>query len=91
LDKIIEEVISYLGDIKYAYLIGDYAKGCDSGTIELVLVGNIKQDYLANLIARVKQEISRDFKCLVKTEKEAKNFFESEYKERAVLLWQREI
>ncbi len=91
LDKIVEQVISYLGDIKSAYLIGDYAKGIDSGTIELVLVGNVKQDYLANLIIRIKREISRDFKCLVKIEEEAKEFFENQYKDKVLLLWEREV
>ena len=40
-DQIIDKLVKKLGDVKSAYLIGDYAKGIDSGLIDIVLVGNI--------------------------------------------------
>ena len=39
----------YLGKIKFAYLIGDYANGKDSGIIDLVLVGEINKSILLDL------------------------------------------
>ena len=50
LDSIIEWVIQRLGDVENAYLIGDYAKGRDSGIIDVILVGKVDKAYLTELI-----------------------------------------
>ncbi|MEX1190547.1 MAG: ArsR family transcriptional regulator [Brumimicrobium sp.] len=63
LDRLLDEVVGYLGDLKRVYVIGDYANGNDSGTIELLMTGDPKLDYLSNLIDRMEQEISRKIKC----------------------------
>lgn len=62
IDKIIENIVTKLGDVKAAYIIGDYARGKDSGTIELLLVGNIDQEYLARLVEKAKTLIHRNIK-----------------------------
>ena len=63
IDKIIENIIQKLGDLKAAYIIGDYAKGKDTGTIELLLVGDIDQQYLEKLVEKAKTLIHRDIKA----------------------------
>jgi hypothetical protein len=85
IDKIIETVISKLGDVKAAYLIGDYAKGKDSGTIELLLVGDIDQVYLTRLADKASTLIHRN----IKTQVISKLRFESEKGDllHALLLW----
>ena len=63
IDHIIEEVIKKLGQIEQVWLSGEFAKGNDDTTIELLLVGTaIEKDYLellkdkaANLISRTIQ------------------------------------
>ncbi len=63
LDTIIEQVISRAGQVKRVFLIGDYAKGIDSGLIEIVLEGDqIDNDYLAQLIQKVEKEIGKKVK-----------------------------
>lgn len=63
LDTIIEKVISRAGQVKRVFLIGDYAKGIDSGLIEIVLEGDqIDNDYLAQLIQKVEKEIGKKVK-----------------------------
>src|SRR5258708_25746613 len=62
IDKIIENVIQKLGDLKLAYLIGDYAKGKDTGTIELLLVGKVNEVYLKNLVTKARTLIHPDIK-----------------------------
>jgi len=63
LDTIIEQVISRAGQLKRVFLIGDYAKGIDSGLIEIVLEGDqIDNDYLAQLIQKVEKEIGKKVK-----------------------------
>jgi hypothetical protein len=60
IDQIIEEVIQRLGSLHSAYLIGDYAKGIDSGTIEVILVGEkVDEVYLKELIKNVEVIIER--------------------------------
>ena len=38
-DKLVETLIKKLGDVKTAYLVGDYARGIDSGLIDFILIG----------------------------------------------------
>jgi len=66
IDQIIEEVIQRLGSLHSAYLIGDYAKGIDSGTIEVILVGEkVDEVYLKELILKAEELISRKIIYLV--------------------------
>ncbi|MFM9060641.1 MAG: ArsR family transcriptional regulator, partial [Bacteroidota bacterium] len=43
-DRIIEEVLPSLGDLHVAAVTGDYARGLDTGVIELALVGRLQMD-----------------------------------------------
>lgn len=65
LDKIIENIVFKLGDLQAAYIIGDYARGKDSGTIELLLVGAIDEAYANRLVDKAKKLIQRDIKIQV--------------------------
>jgi DNA-binding transcriptional ArsR family regulator len=58
IDQIIEEVIQRLGSLHTAYLIGDYAKGKDSGVIDVILVGKVDKVYLNELIVSPRSELS---------------------------------
>jgi hypothetical protein len=87
IDKIIETVIEKLGDLHSAYLIGDYAQGKDTGTIELLLVGDINTDYLKNLVTKAKDLIHRD----IKTKQLSLPQFTKQQQEfnHCLLLWKR--
>lgn len=63
IDEIIESVVKKLGDLNAAYIIGDYAKGKDTGTIELLLIGDIDAEYLNKLVQKAKTLIHRDIKA----------------------------
>ena len=65
IDKIIDNVLSRLGDLQLAFIVGDYAQGRDSGTIELTLVGDINKTYLARLIEKAKKLLHRNIKAKV--------------------------
>ena len=50
------------------YLIGAYAKGIDSGTIEVVVEGaDVNQDYLEQLAPKIQQEIKKEVQFTVTT------------------------
>lgn len=59
LDQVIEKVLNKLGDVEQAYLVGDYALGRDSGTIQLWIVGSPNAEYLNELISKVENLIHR--------------------------------
>ena len=61
-DQLIESVLEKVGDLEAAYVVGDYAAGVDSGTIELVLVGNVYTDVIDDLVERVESRINRKIK-----------------------------
>ena len=65
LDKVAEELAAKLGDIQAAYVIGDYAKGNDSGLIDLVLVGQVDDEKLKEVTAKTENLIDRKIRTLV--------------------------
>ncbi|MDN3690595.1 ArsR family transcriptional regulator [Cyclobacterium jeungdonense] len=66
-DDLIEQVVNNLGNVKKAIILGDYAEGKDSGTIELLLVGEaINSEYLAFLIQKTEEKIQRKLKVEVR-------------------------
>lgn len=85
LDKIVDNIVSKLGDLKAAYIVGDYARGLDSGTIELFLVGNIDQDYLNQLVYKAQNLIHRKITvthCCVEDFENKRRFYQ-----QGLLVW----
>jgi hypothetical protein len=70
IDSLIENIISKLGELRYAYIIGDYASGMDTGIIDIVLIGNINKDILNQLVEKTEKLINRKIKWLILEEKE---------------------
>lgn len=58
-DQIIQNVLHRLGELELAVVVGDYAKGKDSGIIDLRLVGKFDTVYLENLIPKAEAMIQR--------------------------------
>ena len=86
IDKIINNILQKLGDLKVAFIVGDYAKGKDSGTIHFVLVGAVNQKYLRKLVLKAKDLLHRNIRIdLISTEefKNSRRKFET-----ALLVWE---
>ena len=61
IEEIVETIISRIGDISKVVLIGDYAKGLDSGCIDILILGDkINKNYLENLRLKIIEKIERD-------------------------------
>jgi hypothetical protein len=65
IDKILEVIATKLGDLDSVYLIGNLARGLDSDTIEIVLVGKIDIQYLETLILKAEREIKKKVKYFI--------------------------
>ena len=72
IDHIIDNMVQSLGEVKAAYIIGDYAKGQDSGIIDLVLIGEINHAILQQLIEKTEKLIIRKIRPIILTKKEFK-------------------
>ncbi|WP_353170620.1 ArsR family transcriptional regulator [Flavobacterium sp.] len=60
LDDIIEAVVERIGEVNRVFLVGDYTKGIDSGTIEVVIEGDrVDQFYLEQLKPKIENEINK--------------------------------
>lgn len=60
IDDIVERIFERIGAVSKVYLIGDYAKGLDTGIIEIVIVGeNMDQDYLDQMALKLSKEIDK--------------------------------
>ncbi|WP_163712870.1 ArsR family transcriptional regulator [Mangrovibacterium lignilyticum] len=66
IDRIIKDVISKLGKVERAWLVGEMAAGKNSKAIEIVIVGNeIDEEYLEKLLKKAEALINR--KVLIST------------------------
>jgi len=89
IDSVIESVIENLGSVDKAYLIGDYAKGKDSGVIDVALTGNVDKQYLQELIGKAENLMQRKIRALVFTSDEFK-IYTKKQNEPFLLLWSKD-
>lgn len=69
LDQIVEKILLRMGQVEQVWLIGDYAKGIDSGKIEVVVVGKeLNADYVRQLEGKIEDNIGRKIKIYLKNE-----------------------
>ena len=80
-------MVQSLGKVKFAYIIGDYAKGMDSGIIDLLLIGKINQAILQQLIEKTEKLINRKIRPITLTEKEFKRLNKTLDIEHAFPIW----
>ena len=86
-DKLVETLIKKLGDVKTAYLVGDYARGIDSGLIDIILIGKINKIELDRIAERRGRDISRKIRPMVVTLKELRSLWEQLNMDQALLIW----
>jgi len=87
LDALAQQVFQRLGDLKAAYLVGDYAQGKDSGIIDVVLVGKVDEPALSQLVQKAEGLISRRIRCLTVSPQEWQALLDKRTFERPMLAW----
>lgn len=87
LDKVVDNILNRLGNLKAAYLVGNFAKGLDSHLIDLILVGEVDRDYLIQLIAKMESMIKRKIRYIIYTEKEFESLEQSGQESDPLLIW----
>ncbi len=59
LDHVIDYVLKHMGDLKKVYLVGNLSNGKDSDKIELILIGDINEEFLKELIGKTEKKINK--------------------------------
>jgi len=66
IEDIVNKILSNIGKIHKIILLGDYAKGIDSGIIEVLIIGNdINKNYLDIIHPKIENEINRKINFLI--------------------------
>lgn len=71
IDLVIDRVVSQLGNLKEAYITGDFAIGRESDIIDLLLIGDgINRDYLVSLTKKVEEIIKHRIRFIIGNDSE---------------------
>ena len=87
IDRVIDSIVTRLGELERAYLIDDYAEGKDTGIIDLLLVGNVDQYHLNDLSRKTERYIKRKIRSLVLSRDEFNDFTQKLENKPHVLIW----
>lgn len=87
IDKIVDNIVHQIGEIRYALITGDYAEGKDTGTIDLMIVGAVDPERLQYWVQKTEALIKRKVLTTIVDEEvfaqhKAKGILES-----AIVLW----
>jgi hypothetical protein len=85
IDKIIDSIVSRLGEPDHVWLVGNLARGLNSDTIELKISGKVDKDYLEELVQKVERTITKKLKIELLSEVEA--LIINNKLEPSLLLW----
>jgi len=87
IDELVRSVVDRLGNVEAAYLVGDYARGIDTGIIDVVLVGDIDKVQLDDFALKTEAYIQRKIRSLVLTREEFQGLKEKNSFDPIMLLW----
>ncbi|MEW5772911.1 MAG: winged helix-turn-helix domain-containing protein [Thermodesulfobacteriota bacterium] len=65
IDRIIEQVMSKLGQVDAVYILDDYALGKDTGLIDVLVVGDVNKQKIESLSRSVEAKIKRKLRVMV--------------------------
>lgn len=66
IQDIVNRILDNIGSIERIILLGDYARGIDSGTIDVLIIGrDIDKNYLDEIHLRIEKEINRKINFLI--------------------------
>jgi predicted nucleotidyltransferase len=85
LDMVVEWIAKRLGNLQAVYLGGDIARGKDSDIIDLVLIGEIDQQYLLQLIEKAEKLVKRKIRYLILSASEFEVYLPKN--DELLLLW----
>ena len=88
IDELARSVIERLGNVEAVYLTGDYARGQDTGIIDMVLIGEIDREQLDDVIGKTERYIKRKIRALILTETDFGRLIERGAFKGVMKLWE---
>lgn len=86
IETLVEKVVNNIGNLKSAYITGDFAQGIQSKLIDLTLVGkNFDYNYINQLVVKAEELVSFKIRYITITEEEMEDFLNRE--EQFLLIW----
>lgn len=67
IDRLASSVIERLGNLEEVYISGDYARGMDTGIIDVIFIGKINREQLDDVTMKTERYIERKIRPLVLT------------------------
>ena len=89
IDELVNSVIERLGNLEAVYLTGDYARGQDTGIIDMVLIGDIDKEQLDDVIMKTERYIKRKIRPLILTKNELEKKKKKGTLKGAMKLWEK--
>lgn len=65
IDRILEQIMSKLGQLDAVYILDDYARGKDTGLIDVLLVGDVNKQMIEAMSRSVEAKIKRKLRVMV--------------------------
>lgn len=87
MDRILDSIITRLGNLETALVIDDYAEGKDTGIIDLVLIGDIDHENLRDLTVKTERYIDRKIRTLVLLKEEYEKLSSQLEQKPHFILW----
>lgn len=86
-DRIVEQVVKRLGDVELAMITGSYAKGVESGIIDLVLVGAINRLRLLEYVEKTENLLKRKLRPLLLSAEEFASMKNEMLNQPHIVIW----
>jgi hypothetical protein len=86
-DHLLKIFFRELKSVHLAFISGDYAKGIDSGLIDVIFVGNIETGFLDKATSKVEKLINRKVRTLVLSTEEYELLVDRFFASNVLLLW----
>jgi len=90
IDKVIKSIIESLGKPELILLTGDYARGNDSGIIDIIIVGKVDKSELDKYISQAEKIIERKVRYLHLNRSEFNKLQEKLKKDGILIIWESE-
>lgn len=90
IQSVIDNILNKIGDLELAFITGDYAKGNDSGLIDLVIIGNnINMDELNRVCQKTEKLIERKIRYMVYNNNDYEKFIDNFKNKEKLVIWKK--
>ncbi|MBN2542428.1 winged helix-turn-helix transcriptional regulator [bacterium] len=91
IDEVVNNILKRVGEPDLAFITGDYARGIDSGLIDLVIIGEVNVDKLKEYKETTESLIKRKIRILILDNKEYKKLERKFLEDGLLIIWKKQV